>query len=329
MPKYLQGVRGTNRGAVLSMMAASALAFSGLTGLAATANAADVANVVTFGDSYLSNPTPAETIGAKARKAAEEAGIPLDSPAGNVLTQYTPHGCGQSSTNTPRQIGAKTGLEVRDYSCPGAVAYVGGNPDVTTTLAKEIDNALGDRALDSQTRNVVIQFGFNDSYNHLMGKVLSNGIADTYNNLQAAYDEQRGFWMNSMNNAINRIKAAAPQARITIADYPTISEPTSGNQCLLHVPVLPGNLGIPAFWIRDAEVNIHNWSGELAAARANENVVFANVGGATLGNGQCAPDGQREIAGLIDTTAISGYNLPVHMTNNGVTRMADIIVATM
>lgn len=326
MLKNITAGKKSVRGVALALVAAWGVAAAGTVVAVPPAVAADAGNLVTFGDSYLSNPTPAETVGAKVRAAAEQAGIPIDTGLAAPLSRYTAHGCGQSSTNAPRQIGRMTGLTVRDYSCPGAMAYTPGTPAMT--LNGEIDNALADKALDAAATNVVIQFGFNDSYSWLMGKVLANGLPDTYVNLQQRYAEQKVLWTNAMNTAINRIRAAAPNARITVADYPTISKPETAEQCLLHVAMIPGDIGIPAFWIRDAEVNIHDWSKELVAARSRDNVVFADIRGATAGRGECAPDDARLIAGVIDTSNVSGYNLPVHMTNRGVTHTAETIAAT-
>lgn len=77
----------------------------GVAGLAApTASAAEPHNLVTFGDSYLSNPTPAETVGAKVRANAEAAGIPLDNPIGANLTQYSP----TAAASLPRTLLARS-----------------------------------------------------------------------------------------------------------------------------------------------------------------------------------------------------------------------------
>lgn len=318
---------GSRFKAPLAAAATAATLALGVAGLAApTASATEPHNLVTFGDSYLSNPTPAETVGAKVRANAEAAGIPLDNPIGANLTQYSPHGCGQSPTNAPRQIGQMKNLEVRDYSCPGAMAYVKGGP--SATLDGEINNALNDHALNADTSNVVIQFGFNDSYTWLSQQVAARGLPDMLLTLPQRYDEQRVLWTNAMNAAIDRIKQAAPNAKITIADYPTISKTETAEQCLVHVEMLPGDIGIPAFWIRDAEVNIHNWAKDLVNARAKDNVVFADIRDSTEGTGECAPDDRRMIAGVIDTTNVSGYNLPVHMTNNGVAHTAKVIAGT-
>ncbi|WP_291314411.1 GDSL-type esterase/lipase family protein [Corynebacterium sp. UBA2622] len=319
--------RGHNfRKSVCSAVAAFAIAATGGIVTATPADAAEGRNLVTFGDSYLSNPLPAEAVGSRVRLEAERAGVPLDNPVAAPLNQFTRHGCGQSPTNAPRQMGQMKGLEVRDYSCPGALAYAPNGQSMT--LHGEINNALADGALDANTSNVVIQFGFNDSYSWLLGKVVQDGLPNTYNNLGARYAEQKVLWDNAMNSAIDRIKAAAPNARITVADYPTISKTETAEQCLVHVEVLPGDVGIPAFWIRDAEVNIHDWAAELAARRSGENVVFANLRDATAGSGECAPDDSRMIAGVIDTTNRTGYNLPVHMTHWGVNHAANVIAAT-
>jgi len=206
------------------------------------------------------------------------------------------------------------------------MAYVKGGP--SATLDGEINNALNDHALNADTSNVVIQFGFNDSYTWLSQQVAARGLPDMLLSLPQRYDEQRVLWTNAMNAAIDRIKQAAPNAKITIADYPTISKTETAEQCLVHVEMLPGDIGIPAFWIRDAEVNIHNWAKDLVNARAKDNVVFADIRDSTEGTGECAPDDRRMIAGVIDTTNVSGYNLPVHMTNNGVAHTAKVIAGT-
>lgn len=312
--------RSLLRGA--SVMAAALLAAS--TALVPSASADPGSNLVAFGDSYFANPTPMEYANAKVADVAAPMSSQLPPEAQAQLGPFQPagkHGCGQDPNNVPRQIGAQRGLEVRDYSCAGSTAYMPG----LKTLPMMVDFALGDRALDGNTREVVIQYGFNDSYLFLSGQVLQKGLPQTYFNLQNEYAHQKQLWTDAMNAQIDRIRGAAPNARITIADYPEISEPNTMNQCLVHVPGGPDYAGIPAFWIADAERNISAWAQELAGARG---LNFAPVRGATAGHNECTPNGQRIIAGVIDTTT-PNYNLPVHMSGPGNTMVAGIISGSM
>lgn len=81
-------------------------------------------------------------------------------------------------------------------------------------------------------------------------------------------------------------------------------------------------------WLSDAETNIHDWAQSLAAERSGQNVVFADLRDATTNNGQCASGDQRLVAGLVDTTSATSYNLPVHLTDAGVTEVATLISQT-
>lgn len=322
-------IKGFKR-SCLSTLAAAALLSGSMPVLATQAAAGTAApapvaggNLVTFGDSYMANPIPVEFMGAKARQAAEDSGIPLPPQINSELEKFSPYGCGQSQINTPRQIAAMKGMQLNDYSCPGAGVYADAS---LSKLDHQVDNALRDGALNDKTSHIVIQIGFNDSYQDLAQSVVTEGLPNVALNLDAHYAKQKTLWFEALNRSLDRIEASAPNAKVFISDYPTISEPNTAGQCLLHVEMIPGNIGIPVFWIKDAETNVHQWAEELAN---NRNLGFVNLRDSTINRHECAPDSEREIAGVIDTTNQSGFNLPVHMTNNGVTRMAHLMAEKM
>ena len=170
-----------------------AAALLALTVVAAPTASAAQKNLVAFGDSILADPG---------------ADIYLSSR----LTSSTANGANcPSSNNFAKRTGAKVGLPVRDYSCSGAVSMSQG-PQIST----QIDTAIRNGALTADTQRVIFSSGFND----------------TYNNSNLSRDQLRARFVRTTAPQIERIKRAAPNARIQIVGYPTIG---SGNRyCLLH-----------------------------------------------------------------------------------------------
>lgn len=229
-------------------------------------------NLVAFGDSVLADP---------------DAGIYLTTR----LSSQTGNGANcPSSNNFAKRTGAKLGMPVRDYSCSGAVSMSPG-PQISV----QIDAAIRSGALNSDTERVIFASGFNDTYNHP--------------NLNLA--QIRAAYVRANAPQIERIKRAAPNARIQIVGYPTIG--TDGYYCLIH-----GGGGsswdrtfLPQVW--DYEVKAQ-WMGvDLAQATGTE---FVDLKPSTRDNGMCAADSKRMWAGLIDFYAGAG-NLPLHVNSRG------------
>lgn len=233
-------------------------------------------NLVIFGDSIVANPTVPQYV---------TAGATDNNPgsSGNPAT-----GCPQGH-NWGRSASDRLGLVPWDYSCSGTVAISPG-----PQFAGQVDHALWDNALTPNTARVIISTGFNDTYNN---RTLSDG-------------DVRARFVASMAPQINRIRAAAPNARIQIVGYPSITE--GNNVCLFHVG--------PNFYDRTPlpDANYWQWQAQnmqIDLARAT-GVEFLDMKPSTVNNHMCAPDNQRMWAGLVDFYGGSG-NLPIHVNDRG------------
>lgn len=107
--------------AAIAMTAATAL--SALT--ISPAQAAENGNIVTFGDSYTSDPD-------EIRNTVRDIQIPA---VQDWVWNY-PHnnGCLQGPENWPRQLQAKTGTPVNDWSCTA---------ETSQSMLAKIDSAIG------------------------------------------------------------------------------------------------------------------------------------------------------------------------------------------
>lgn len=263
-------------------------------------------NIVTFGDSYFANPTvPAVT--------GELFNAPLDRG-----TRQGPEGCVQDKRNIPSKLAKQLKLTLRDYSCAGSLSYF--NPDSDISFRNFLDVAIKDKALDQNTKYVVIQYGFNDSYNVLTDKFGDDALLNTPKDLKETYAWEKKEWNKEFDTAVVKIKKHAPHAKIVFADYPTISDPETGVQCLVHMGPIKGILVAP--WVRDAEWNLTEWNREAAERHDG---VFANLHASTLDQSQCAAPAKRHVSGLIDF-GTKDYNLPVHLSEAGNQKSADLIV---
>ncbi|UDL85353.1 GDSL-type esterase/lipase family protein [Corynebacterium uberis] len=277
----------------------------GRRGGAPTAAAAPGDNIVTFGDSYFANPNPDEFFGSKIAHQAPEQ-IRNAPGIKERLDGYAPGGCGHDKANIPARVGMKTGVEVRDYSCSGATMYT---PSAGTTLQGEVDKAVAEHALDGQTKLVVIQIGFNDTYQQAL----------------TPKPVKANLYGAAADRAVAAIRGAAPNARIMFMNYPTISEPNTSMQCLIHVDVVgqPVDGGVPAFWIEVGEKETSEFAQAAAERNGGE---FLDVRTPTANRHECTPDNQRIVAGVIDTRT-KDYNLPVHLNAEGEEILANEIAA--
>lgn len=125
--------------------------------------------------------------------------------------------------------------------------------------------------------------------------------------------------MDTVVPEINRIRQAAPNAAIKVVGYPSISD--NFGVCMIqlgnNIHSLE-NLRQVTDWENIAENMLRD-----AAARSG--VAYVDLRGPSMGHGMCAPDGQRWFGALIDLG--QPRNLPVHMTDLGKGRVAEIISA--
>ena len=119
--------------------------------------------------------------------------------------------CAQDPNNFAAQAARSTGLRLEDYSCPGATAYVEPTENDSIphdTVRQQVERAIRDGSLDSNTRLVTISAGVNDTYQP------SNLPSKTT-------QEQRMKRFNeAMVGAINRINETAPSAKVIILGIP-------------------------------------------------------------------------------------------------------------
>lgn len=225
-----------------------------LGGVLAPAAEARQRNLVIFGDSVSADPPLEQYLARKIEQGSSE------STGGRF--------CPTSKSNFGVRAAAELGLTAADYSCSGATATgtrsIFGGQD----FAVQVDRALADAALSPATARVLITLGFND----------------TYSNYALPAHELRSRFVAATVPQIERIRQAAPEARIQIVGYPTIAD--DGYVCLV-------NLG---GGVRDrtyAPVAGHfenlaqMMQQDLAEATGAE---FLDLKPTTAGSGMCAPD---------------------------------------
>jgi lysophospholipase L1-like esterase len=248
-------------------------------------------NLVILGDSVVADPPLGQYLARKAEQGSSE------STGGRF--------CPTSRSSFGVRAAADLGLEAADYSCAGATATGGRSIFGGQDFVVQVDRALADAALSPATARVLITLGFND----------------TYNNLTLPGHELRSHFVAAMVPQIERIRRAAPEARIQIIGYPTIAD--DEYVCLFN---LGGSVRDRTYapvigYFEDLAQNMQQ---DLAAAA---DVEFLDLKPTTAGSGMCAPDHLRAWAGIIDLNA-SPYNLPYHLNARGHAHVAEVIVGS-
>lgn len=262
-----------------------------------TAQAAPGDNVVTFGDSFTANP---DHLTNTLRKFEPLRNTP------QVRNYPKTGGCLQAPDNWSRLLQNKPGIgTVKDWSCSG---------QTSRTMLGRIDRAIAAGDLNSRTTAVAMSIGINN-----FGP---GGRADGVNILDRAAIH-RAF-VADMRAAARKIRAVAPHAKLLIPGMVAVSD-ARGNYCAVNViPNAPGP--IPLGILRDIERS--NASMQAAAASAI-GAQFIEMRGATVAkHSSCAPDAQRFVAGVIDTTT-PHYHMMFHPSRNGSNYIADRVRASL
>lgn len=264
-------------------------------GTAAPATAQPTGNVVVFGDSFASSPDQYRN------SALNLTGISkLSSGSSERLVSSYPSqaGCLQGPDNWPRQLQARTGLTVADWSCTG---------HQSASLPGHVDLAVRAGDLNANTRAVTLAVGFND---HWRPVVESPGAP--YN-----ADAVRDNYFRNMHEAVAKVRAAAPRAKILI---PGMLSVTGGTERLCLINVMPNApLGVPAPRVRQWEQRTQSYQRALAA---QVGATFIDIRALSTNHSTCARDADRWVAGLIDTTT-ADYNMALHPSRAGSAFVAD------
>ncbi|AGS33823.1 Secreted hydrolase [Corynebacterium maris DSM 45190] len=200
--------------------------------------------------------------------------------------------CPTSGDNYGVRTAEGLGLQAQDFSCSGATS-----PSVVSLLAnrdfsQQVDRALTSAALDGDTARVLITVGFNDLY--------QGGTPDNF--------------VAAMIPQIERIHDAAPNARVQIVGYPTITD--GDDICVVNTDrVVRVHAPAVAHWERQAQ----HMQAELAAATGVE---FVDLKESTRGRHMCAPDELRHWSAIIDD---GPTNLPFHLNAHGHRHVAEVI----
>ncbi|OEY04568.1 hypothetical protein A0K93_06800 [Corynebacterium sp. BCW_4722] len=279
---------------------ATATALAGVAMSPATspvAHAAPNGNVVTFGDSYTSNPD-------EVRNTLKKSQVPQIRHF--VWGTYpSKNGCLQSPDNWPRQLSRIANVPVSDHSCTAESSHV---------MPGRVDRAIAQGDIHPGTRAVVFAVGINDYGPY--------GI----NRGAKPLDQPRMHreYVSNMTTAVNKVRAVAPRAKIIFSGMLSVSEPY-GLQSVCLVNVIPNlRTGIPLPGLQAIENHVRNH--QRAAAHATRST-YVELKAPSAAHNTCAPDAQRWVAGAIDTT--TQHTMGLHPTVPGSRFMAEQIARSL
>ncbi|WP_225644241.1 SGNH/GDSL hydrolase family protein [Streptomyces werraensis] len=254
-----------------------------------TAQASDPLQYVALGDSY----------------SAGSGVLPVDTS--NLL-------CLRSTANYPHVIADRTGARLKDVTCGAAQTkdftssqYLGVPPQV---------NALG-----TDTDLVTLTIGGNDN-GTFINAITSCGSAglltggkgspckDKYGSAFA--DEIRNSTYPALKNALEAVRAKAPNARVAVLGYPWITPEEADPSCYLKLPIASGD--VP--YLRDVQTHLN---AAVERASRETGATFVDFAEVSDGHDACTPLGTRWIEPLLFGTSL----VPVHPNALGERRMAE------
>lgn len=279
---------------ILSVVAASAAV---VTMNSAVAHAAP-ADTVLFGDSFFANPSYNQV---DPRRVQLSSNVDIGQGSGAP----SPQGCPQGERTVGRELQRISGQRVINYACSAAAASA---DSPRQDFDDQVGHAIRTGALHPGTKNVLLQFGFND-------------VAQT----TLLADPNRTAYRNAARAQVNRIKHAAPDAKITFVSYPAISAP-NGAVC----PIRTDGSSRQGFnvdlggVVRGVENNINH---TMYQASRDTGTHFYDLRKATLAHNMCASDSQRWISGAMEYSV--PHNLYNHLTHSGITGVANLLNANV
>lgn len=257
---------------------------------------------VGFGDSMAANPTILDIAMVKAQGKIPEAELPVNTPG---------NGCAQGDDSFGRRVSEQTGLELHDYSCPGATAYTTPTPVDSiphTMLSEQVDQAIAEGSLNGDTKLVSVIAGVNDVYQN--------------SNMARPQEERMRLYHDVVTAQINRIREHAPNAQIVMVGYP---DETDGGAytCGSNLFGVTSHWYFPFVAYYQDEIREE----QRAAAEAT-NIPFidmvAEINVENNNSGcQNLPPEQRYMATIVDDGG--QHNLSAHLTSAGNQHYADRI----
>lgn len=213
-------------------------------------------DMVTFGDSYSANGGSG---GARF--------VPSETPS-------RPN-CRTDSENWPHVAARTAGLQLADYTCNGT----------SVQLPDYVESAIAQGDLGTNTRQVAIMYGILDP--RVLGDV-------AYSSGTNGQNLQYSSFVSSMNDTVNRIRSAAPNAKITLVSYPRMLDNDYWCTGSLESVLPPGssqqgpNIFIPG----GSRIESH-FSQVIGDTAARLGTSFVDVYSASGGHGPCADPSQR------------------------------------
>ncbi|GAA4974039.1 SGNH/GDSL hydrolase family protein [Streptomyces hyderabadensis] len=275
--------------ATAAAVGALALGLTDATAHAAPAHATPALDYVALGDSY----------------SAGSGVLPIDPT--NLL-------CLRSTANYPHVLAAATGARLKDVTCGAAqtshfteAQYPGTPPQLD--------------ALGTGTDLVTLTIGGNDN-NTFINAITACGTAGVLSGGKGSpckdrhgtsFDDQiEANTYPALKEALRKVRARAPHARVAALGYPWITPATADPACFAELPVAAGD--VP--YLRAVQAHLND-----AVRRAAEETgaTYVDFSGVSDGHDACEAPGTRWIEPLL-----FGHSLvPVHPNALGERRMAE------
>lgn len=254
---------------------------------------ADDGNYVSFGDSIPSNPTQIQLSAQANDQLRSQLNIP----------EVAPGHCALGKDNFPNRIGHDTGIETNNYACAASPAAA----EHPHNFRAQVDAALHEGKLNNKTRLVSVFFGFND----------------VYQDANLPFEEHKALFVNTMADQINRVRQAAPNARIVVGGYPDLTD-GNNNICPTNLFGVAGHV-YGGGWAPVQDF-VRDWQ-RSAAEKAGVPYLdmMAEINAANNNNG-CTDNPHRLSASLVDDQE---HNLWGHLTADGNQFYADKVRSYM
>lgn len=261
--------------------------------LFAFAAAAQAANYVSLGDSYVAGPL--------------------------IPNPTFPLGCLKSDHNYPHLAAPGLGLSLIDPSCSGATTV-----DMTNPQSIEIDgpNPPQIDSLNSETQVVSLTIGGNDiGFSEVAESCItlnpfSHPCKEKYD--PGGHDilaERIEATAPKVAGVLEDIHTFAPTAKVYVVNYPAIFPPT-GSGCWPQMPISFED----APYLRSVELNLNSM---LATQAALHGATLVNWYNASIGHDACKSSSVRWVEPLIPSNPAA----PIHPNLRGMEGAAGVLVA--